>query len=87
MTYIGMQRYEIIQQERNSADTNYITFYSLGGPMCPPDLYHNRGCSRARHAVPLWNRENDDSSESYPLDWVELSRYTAHDCIYNYVQP
>ena len=23
MTYIGMQRYEIIQQERNSADTNY----------------------------------------------------------------
>ena len=29
MTYIGMQRYEIIQQERNSADTNYITFYSL----------------------------------------------------------
>ncbi len=23
MTYIGMQRYEIIQQERNSADTIY----------------------------------------------------------------
>ncbi|RWX50515.1 hypothetical protein VU00_10641 [Candidatus Electrothrix marina] len=31
MTYIGMQRYEIIQQERNSADTTYkeeLVFYS-----------------------------------------------------------
>ena len=26
MTYIGMQRYEIIQQERNSADTTYNSF-------------------------------------------------------------